>query len=76
MGKTLELPMKDEGEINFSTDFSTGQVSISIRPPLAIQKATVQVSITDFLEIAAKMTLESIANTRQLIARAANGQKA
>lgn len=60
------LPRKGaaESEVNFNADFQTGFVTVSIREPLSLKPYEARVSITDFLEISAKMLVDAFAIQR------------
>ena len=57
---------KDEGECLFNTDLAKGKIAVTIRAPLSIDKRTVEINISDLLEVAANVTLESIKYSRTL----------
>lgn len=68
---------RDIGNCDFAADFDTGQVSVTVRAPLTIDKRTVQVPITDFLEIATQIMLASFQVAKQMREQLikADGQK-
>jgi len=68
--------MVDQGEIRIDTDLHTGMVSIVVREPLSITRSTARITVGEFLELAAKMTLEMIAHQRETMARVAAGIQA
>lgn len=57
---------KDEGNVDFHADFTTGKVAVILRAPLTIDKRTVEVPITDFLEIATQIMLASFQMAREV----------
>lgn len=72
MGKKIDVAARDEGEVNFNVDFATAKVQISMRPPLHINRQTVEIHILDFMEISANILLESIKLQREQLARLAS----
>lgn len=65
----LVTPTKDEGEIHFHGDVKRGMVTVTIRAPLSIDKRTVEMSISDLMEITANITLETLAFGKQMRAQ-------
>lgn len=61
--------MTDRGGVNFNVDFSTGMVRVSVRPPLAINSADVDLPILDFLDIAANLQLAVNKQSREAAAQ-------
>lgn len=61
---------KDEGDCHFDTDLSRGKIKVTVRAPLSIDKRTVEIGITELLEIAATVTVAWIGHTREMYARA------
>ena len=57
---------KDEGNCDFNADFAKGKVAVTVRAPLTIDKRTVEVPITDFLEIATQIMLASFQVAREV----------
>lgn len=56
----VERVRTDQGSIDLYTDFDTGMITVTIREPLSVTKQSVRVSITDFLERAAMIQLDTI----------------
>lgn len=66
----------DQGEVEFNADMGRSMITVSVRPPLGIQKASAEIALVDFLEFAAKLTLESCKMNRAMMAAVANKRKA
>lgn len=56
--------MTDKGTINFDTDWRTATVKVSVREPLAINASKTEISVVDFLEVAARVQLEMCEHMR------------
>lgn len=65
----LSRGITDEGECLFNTDLDRGKVAVTIRAPLTLDKRTVEIGITELIEIAAHVTLKSIEYQREMRAR-------
>ena len=61
----------DEGNCDFNTDLARGKIAVTVRAPLTIDKRTVEISIPELLEIAAQITIEWFAYSREMHARLA-----
>lgn len=75
MVSKLATPTKDEGECVLNADFATGKVAVTVRAPLAIDKRTVEVPITEFLELTTQIMLASFQMARQVREQLLKGQK-
>lgn len=64
MGKSDLTIARDTGEIEIGADLGRGMVSVSVRAPLGIEKATAEIAFVDFMEIAAKFILASCESNR------------
>jgi hypothetical protein len=73
--RTLQaaLSTNDSGDVRFDYSVAAGTVTVTIRPPLGLEssKVSVTMSMIDFLDNAAKMTLDLNASWRAMLARAA-----
>lgn len=67
----LATPTKDEGSCEFNTDLDRGKIAVTVRAPMTIDKRTVEIGITELLEISAHVMLKSIEHQRELHARLA-----
>lgn len=63
------LDGKDKGNCDFNTDLDRGKITVTVRAPLTIDKRSVEIGITELLEIAAQITLAWIQHGRALHAR-------
>jgi hypothetical protein len=61
---------KDEGECHFDTDLSRGKITVTVRSPLSIDKRSVEIGVTELLEVTAQVTVAWIGHTREMYARA------
>lgn len=60
MANKIVTPTADAGNVDFVADFDRGKVVVTVRAPLTIDKRTCELPVTDFLEIAAQITLASL----------------
>lgn len=72
----LATPAKDEGSCEFNTDLDRGKIVVTVREPMTIDKRSVEIGITELLEISAHVMLKSIEHQRELHARLALQNKA
>ena len=71
MHNGILTPTKDEGSCEFNTDLDASKITVTVRAPMTIDKRSVDISITELLEIAAHVTIKSIEHQRALHARLA-----
>lgn len=69
MHNGILTPTKDEGSCDFNTNLDAGKITVTVRAPMTIDKRSVDISITDLLEIAANVTIKFIEHQRELHTR-------
>ena len=58
--------MPDQGQIDIHTDFDTGMISIGVREPLALDTRKAEISVLDFLDLAARIQMQYVAEARKI----------
>jgi hypothetical protein len=63
--------MGDTGDVSVHVDLSTGMVAVGVRPPFGLEssRVTAPISILDFLDRAAELTLAINKAQREAIAQ-------
>lgn len=70
---------RDIGDVKFHADFQRAVMVVSVREPLAIASTSAEIPIVDFIEISARLLLDSCDIQRalqaQLLAKAQHSAK-
>lgn len=63
--------MADNGEVTFNAVWERGVVEVGVRPPLTIAPVKMDIPIVDFMEFAAKMSLDMCRIQREMATKIA-----